>query len=387
MPKKKKAFVKPKYTESEQLLYDRLKAVRDKSAATYASENSVFEPLGESDPGGNPEFSDWLGDDSSQSDEERADANSAYLNETSPTGENIQAIPSNSGIYHTVVPMKDLSFKIAQNESVMQHGGCYITMGTDRPTTVMSGYGAKGFQNASTIDLVVGRAAGSRGTDGPKEGAVVDNNPVADAARIYISQLTDIDVNFGLAESVSGVATGGSGIAVKADDVRIIGRRSIKIVTGKTQGARGSGPHGEWTSLGFSMHQPAPSIELLAGNTSQERVVWGGLYNPIEKISTVQRACLGSNTRDALAELNNTVGELWSAVFNLALIQSGFNSIVGVDPVRPWVAAAAPTVGIAALQYVLDSLWHTKVNAILWDLNYLTPYGYKFICSTNVKLS
>lgn len=135
------------------------------------------------------------------------------------------------------------------------------------------------------------------------------------------------------------------------------------------------------------MHQPAPSIELLAGNTSQERVVWGGLYNPIEKISTVQRACLGSNTRDALAELNNTVGELWSAVFNLALIQSGFNSIVGVDPVRPWVAAAAPTVGIAALQYVLDSLWHTKVNAILWDLNYLTPYGYKFICSTNVKLS
>ena len=135
------------------------------------------------------------------------------------------------------------------------------------------------------------------------------------------------------------------------------------------------------------MHQPAPTIELLAGNSRQDRRVWGGIYNPVETISTVQRACLGNNTRDAFAELSGMLGEVWSALFNLALIQSGYTSPMGVDPFRPWVAAAAPVVGCAQLDSVLNSLWHTKMNAILWDMNYLTPYGYKFICSTNVKLS
>ena len=307
--------------------------------------------------------------------------------DVSVEGEYIQAVPSNSGIYHTVVPMKSLSFNIAQNEAVIQQAGSYIVLGTDRPTSNKSGYGAKGYQNANSIDLVVGRLAASKGTKGPAENSHADNNPAADAARVYISQLTDIDVMFGLDAGVSGVATGGSGIAIKADDVRIIGQRSVKIITGNSQGVRGGGKKGEWTSLGFNMYQPAPTIELLAGNRKQDRIVWGGIYNPIETISTVQRACLGGNTRDALVELNEVVGEIWSALFNLALIQAGYNANLGVDPFRPWVAAAAPVVGIANLDAVLNSLWHTKTNAILWEMNYMIPFGYKFICSTNIKLS
>jgi hypothetical protein len=327
------------------------------------------------------DMSGWMTSDSEVEDENPPPADVSVAPET------IQAIPSNSGIYHTVVPMKSLSFNICDNEAVIQQAGSYIVLGTDRPMGCESGYGGKGYQNANSIDLVVGRVASAKGTKGPAEGTMADNNPVADAARVYISQLTDIDVMFGLDGGVSGVAEGGSGVAVKADDVRIIGRRSVKIVTGNSKGARGAGPKGEWTSLGFSMHQPAPTIELLAGNLRQDRVVWGGIYNPIETISTVQRACLGGNTRDALSELNKTVGEIWSALFNLALIQSGYNATMGVDPFRPWVAAAAPVVGVANLDAVLNSLWHTKMNAILWDMNYLTPYGYKFICSTNIKLS
>jgi len=395
MGKKKKVYIAPKHAD-QQSLYDKLRAVRDRSNVDLPGQHSVGTGVTVGDsPGsaGTGSADVWIEID----DQGNTTVAGAYGEQdsspsptsagSSPLGEYVQAIPSESGVYHTPVPGVDLSFKIASNESVIQQGGSFIVLGTDRPGGEMSGNGAKGYQNANCIDLCVGRMAAARGVEGPREGTHVDNSMPADAARVYISQLTDIDVIFGLAEGVSGVATDGSGIGIKADDVRIIGKRSVKIVTGKSQGVRGVGAHGELTSLGFPMHQPAPTIELIAGNHTEDRVVWGGIYNPIETISTMQRACLGSNTRDAFAEFSDIIGELWSAVFNLALIQTGFNSVVGIDPVRPWVAAAAPATGIGTMQFVLDSLWHTKINAILWDLNYLTPYGYKFICSTNVKLT
>ena len=134
------------------------------------------------------------------------------------------------------------------------------------------------------------------------------------------------------------------------------------------------------------MHQPSPTIELIAGNATEDRIVWGGIAQPFEAISTMQRACLGNNTKDGLKELSEIVGEIWSAVYNLSLIQAGFNSVVGVDPLRPWVAAAAPATTIAALDFVINSLWNTRINALFWEFNYLRPFGYKYICSTNVKL-
>jgi len=115
--------------------------------------------------------------------------------------------------------------------------------------------------------------------------------------------------------------------------------------------------------------------------------VFGGLKNPVEQIKTLQRACLGSNTANALKELNQIIGELWSAVYNLALIQAGFNSLVGVDPIRPWVAAAGPVVNSGTISKVLASLYRTKINAIFWEVNHLEEFGYRYICSTNVKIS
>ena len=300
-------------------------------------------------------------------------------------GDPVNLVPQDSGLYHTIVPMKNLTFKMAPNETVIQNGGSYIVFGTDRPATLADGSGATGYQGASSIDLVVGRLASARGGKGPKEGAEVDNSYSGDAARIIISQLTNLDKSFGLAQGVSGVSPLGSGIGIKADDVRLIGRRSIKIVTGKTQGSSGDGPSGEPNSLGGWMHQPSPTIELIAGNHSEERIVWGGMFNPIERINTLQRACLGSNTLDGFKEFADVVGGLWSAVFNLALIQGGFDSLVGVN-IHPWIAAAAPAKTTAALDSVISSLWQTRANATFWWWNYLEPYGYKYICSTNVKI-
>ena len=77
--------------------------------------------------------------------------------------------------------------------------------------------------------------------DGPEPGQKVGNSFSTDAARIYISQLTAVDKNFGIANRYQSFwkrpdeAPPGSAIGIKADSVRIIGREGIKIVTGKAQ--------------------------------------------------------------------------------------------------------------------------------------------------------
>ena len=75
------------------------------------------------------------------------------------------------------------------NEKVIQNGGSFIVLGTDRPNTKASGKGAGGSSRASSIDLVVGRMASARKGEGPKSGTYVDNSFTADAARIYITGL------------------------------------------------------------------------------------------------------------------------------------------------------------------------------------------------------
>lgn len=77
------------------------------------------------------------------------------------------------------------------------------------------------------IDIVVGRMASK-----PKENVFVDPDFEIDAARIYISQKTDIDKNFKLPNGSMGQSEGKSGIGIKADGIRIIGREGIKLVVG-----------------------------------------------------------------------------------------------------------------------------------------------------------
>ena len=320
------------------------------------------------------------------------------LEERISSGDVPNTIPTDAGIFHRRVRQKRLFYIKGANEYVINNAGGYVVFGTDRTGTNAEGEGAIGAQKASAIDICVGRMSGVKKGQGLRDGAMVGASFSGDAARVYISQLTKIDKAFGLAEGVSGKKGGipgldeggpgpASGIGIKADDVRLIGRRSIKIVTGRQQGVEGYGTGGEPTALGDWMHQRAPTIELIAGNYTESRIVFGGLKNPVEKIKTLQRACLGSNTRDAFRELNNIVGEMWSALYNLALIQTGWNGVLGVDPLRPWVAAAAPVVGCGNLSKVLASLYRTKINSMFWDVNYLEEYGYKYVCSTNVKIS
>jgi len=105
--------------------------------------------------------------------------------------------------------------------------GAMIVLTKDNLGRPDKGYGGKGATHCGAIDLVVGRNSAT-GRDGQE----VNPMPFKDAARIYISQKTDCDANFGLVTGGTPHEKGTSAIVAKADSVRVVGKRSVKIVAG-----------------------------------------------------------------------------------------------------------------------------------------------------------
>ena len=179
-----------------------------------------------------------------------------YLNsDTEARATNIKG----SGLYGTSQIKRELKYSASPNEKIIEHDGSYITLGGDKVTGIAS---TSTGTDAARIDLVVGRLSPSQ----PVDGSYVDNSFQADAARIYISQLTDIDANFGVDPGKTGYMKARSGIGIKADGVRVIGREGIKLVTGRMQGSN------EKNSVDGKI-LPAPMIELIAGNNTEARRV------------------------------------------------------------------------------------------------------------------
>lgn len=296
-----------------------------------------------------------------------------------------------NGLFHTPLPIQTIKFKATESEHVIQNEGSFIVLGRDRPQGAESGHGRIS-NRANSIDLVVGRMSSARDGKGPPgsdtvKGAFVDNSFFSDAARIHISQLTDIDKNFGLAQGNSPNSVRRSGIGIKADAVRLIGREGVKIVTGKADGPSGFGMKGETNSLGGKITDPAPTIDLIAGNNTGTIKVWGGLFQPVEHIPNLQPAVKGYIARDAFRDLGNIVDEIWSALYTLTLTQITFNAVLGADPFRGWVPPASVAAVTSQILFVMNSLYHTRVNKSMWEFNYLYPFGYKFICSRNVNIT
>tara|TARA_R100000664_G_scaffold27396_1_gene38019 strand:+ start:2299 stop:3285 length:987 start_codon:yes stop_codon:yes gene_type:complete len=294
-------------------------------------------------------------------------------------------IPDDSLVYQTDGPYPRISFRPAPSQKVIKKRGAYIVFGKDRPAGLASGYGGKGATRSDAIDIVVGRMSSARKGKGPKKGSVVDNNFGADAARIYISELTDIDANFGITAGVEGMSTARSGIGIKADAVRIIGREGVKIVTGKAPFPGIGGTMGETNSRGGRIRNPAPQIELLAGNSDQDKKVRGGIYLKSEEIKTIQPVPKGQNLELALLELQMLLEKIMSAVYNLALVQTSFNATLGAEPLLTVTKGAGPIAASQVLTACANSIWQTRINSNMWAANYCYPVGYRYINSSNVS--
>ena len=303
-------------------------------------------------------------------------------------GSNPTAQPLNSsGLFNDSTYEPQVKFNFAASDKIFNNGNAYITFGKDRPSGKASGFGGQGATGANAIDIVVGRLSSA-----PKpDGSIADNSFSADAARIYISQLTNIDFNFGIDPGKSGHMEARSGIGIKADGVRVIGREGVKIVTGRSNNATGFGGKGETNSLGGKISQPAPLIELIAGNNTESREVAGGLFNTPEKYDTLQGVAMGQNTVEAFRDLSEILDKLTSSLFNFVNLQTQFNAGIAGAMALPAPSSGASASALVAantirmLVQVWSPYYQARLGKFLWEVNHLQPFGYRYIESRNVK--
>jgi len=212
------------------------------------------------------------------------------------------------------------------SEHIIANGNCDIILGKDRPGDPESGYGGLGYDDTSAIRLTVGRGNASRSNSNK----AVQNNMGSliggsgDAAYIYMSQTADIDtymqlppngrpeLSRGKEDNIS-LSIAESAIGMRADAIRIVGTRSIKLVTGN-RNARDS-------------KDTAPNvihgIDIIAGGKYSEDSPTGIPY--------LQPMVKGLHLRDSLLTLTDMVKQINSELMRLTKVVLFIQGAMEVD--------------------------------------------------------
>lgn len=181
-----------------------------------------------------------------------------------------------AGLDNTKIEEKQPIYASAESEKEISGlNNARIILGRDRNHNITSGYGGLGHTRCGAIDLVVGLQGWA-----PDDGGRVDpktktwiasradknfgsmnNDKPGDAARIYVSQRANIDEYFDICEGDVGMSVADSAIGMKADSVRIMARKGIKLVTGKNPPGR--------NSMGGKI-KVIYGIDLIAGNRDED---------------------------------------------------------------------------------------------------------------------
>ncbi len=240
----------------------------------------------------------------------------------------------------------------------------WIVLGRDRPGSGGSGYGGDGSSNAGCIDICVGRA-GRQAKETAPDGTplFVDNDFVNDAARIYISQKTSLDRNFGIVPGWQGSPKPRSGVGIKADLVRIVARENIKLVT-RTDDTNSQ--EGKIGTIG--------GIDLIAGNDD----------------SNLQPLVLGKNLRECIFYMLQDISSLTQAVHDMALTQMSIETVLAGHIHTAAGAVTAPSAEMAVAvalkslkQITFDYPAHIAqiINHIMMRFKFITPSIGSYICS------
>ena len=239
----------------------------------------------------------------------------------------------------------------------------WIVMGRDRHGNMMTGYGGAGETQAGMIDIVVGRGGSEPSTEGRLNPSFIGQN--SDCARIYISQKAKIDQYFNLASGWVGSADGTSAIGIKADDIRIMSRQGVKIVTGTDS----------HNSRDVELNSTY-GIDLIAGNNDDD-------IQPLVKGDNLV-ACL-VKIIDNLNQLNSVVDQLSSVVMNMngaimghthAVVPGPIPGSLVAGPSVTYTGAAGISAGIRNLVCVGAGLWTARANTMGLEANYLGPGGH-----------
>lgn len=275
---------------------------------------------------------------------------------------------------HLIEPIPH--FIEAPGEKVVanQNGSC-IVLGRDRPASRASGYGGKANTQCASIDLVTGRMGAQaipQADAATNENIYVDPNFEKDAARIIMSQKTNIDENFLLIPTANApTSKGRASIGLKADTIRLVARENIRIVT--------EGP--VFNSQG-GISQSTTGIDLVAGNvdpTSDPRL-------------SVQPFVKGGNLVYALGALVKQIEGLNGIVDAMMQFQNDFNDAVmnhyHHSPFYGQATCPNEQVMIEGSKAMLGhfekcktSLTQHKSNLVSFKANYLWPSGRRYINS------
>jgi hypothetical protein len=249
-------------------------------------------------------------------------------------------------------------------EKVVQRGNSFIVLGRDRPGARDRGYGGRGHTGASAIDIVAGRSL-----DPNQDGLNYDPNMRSDSARIYISQKTDMDSNF----NTPGVSIGKSGIGLKADAIRIIGRESIMLVT------RTEDTNSRTGTAGYG------GIQLVANNDA----------------TTLQPMVKGDNLVQMIQELDDRLKEFNTNLLNFMKDQNSFNLKVmahthqGVGGAIPGPVQTIPALdlipaGVQSTVNLMEGIienFKQRVNIELFEFKYLSGVTSRSINSKYNKVN
>ena len=284
----------------------------------------------------------------------------------------------------------NLRFDSAASETVISgQTNAWIVLGRDRPSNIASGYGGMGATDAAAIDIVAGRASSANFDS--YDGKIVSPNFFNDAARVYISQKADLDKYFGLAETgiPSDLSPARSGIGLKADKVRIIGREGIRLVTGKAIGVSGTGQGGEHNAAKGRIIG-VKGIELIAGNVTDDETGMD-LVNGPWKVKRVQPIPKGLSTAEAIETLTEYVGQVAQTLQDFMSAQQKYNNRLSTHfhvATAPFAPTLADPILVSSNSSLVTkkALYATSMRTVkqaleMYKINYLRPEGKFWICS------
>ena len=234
-----------------------------------------------------------------------------------------------SGLDNTNIDETQPTYNDAECETVYEgKNNARIILGRDREHGVVSGYGGRGHTRSGAIDLVVGLqgwspAEGGHSHKDPDTGqhawcpphadrsfGSLSNDKPGDAARIYISQRADIDDYFDLCDGSVGRSVADSAIGMKADSIRIMSRKGIKLVTASNPPGRSSIDGKQTETFGIDLiagnHDVNDDLAMkLGGEDRKDEIPY---LQPIPKGLHLQQLLINMATR--IERLNNVCSAL-----------------------------------------------------------------------------
>ncbi len=307
------------------------------------------------------------------------------------------AVLGPTGLAGTTINEMKPHYNKTEEQFVYNHKNSYLIFGRDRLASEVSGEGGSGGTRCDSIDLVTGLAS-AYSKDGPPDVDITVNpNVYSDAARIYLTQRGNIDSQFGLAKGGEDFSSKDrSAVAMKAQHCRIIGKSSVKIISGKAK-MRKPGLTGEKNSQGGEEENTNFTIDFIAGNQSEAseiRMLKRFRHLGREKVNKLQPLVKGENLVSCLTEIYSVIEDICLQIedINQEIIRTNRSIATHTHICAPIPLVATPTV-IApiivgrnvALRTRASLFKATRMNNRFSLLNHIDSEGAKYINSKSVR--